>query len=348
MKIQHSFSLYYSLLLLFLATTAILISPSHGALGKCNPSDYKALMNIKKSLNNPYELTSWKPNTDCCEWYEVKCDRKTNRITELSLVRSSSVGGLSGQIPSSSGSLPYLESIVFRNYKNITGSIPLSITKLKHLSSLDLSYLSLSGPVPNFLNQLTALTYLGLSFNQFTGSIPPNLSELKNLVAMDLSMNRLTGSIPETFGSFPGPTTLHLYLSHNQLSGRIPKSLGALDGSIDLSWNRFVGDASMLFNPYHGSAYYIDLSRNQFEFDLTKVKFPMSLIWLDLSHNKIFGRIPDEIKGLVGLQTFNVSYNNLCGKIPYGGKMQSFHNTAYFHNKRLCGPPLMGCKNLNA
>ncbi|KAI3942264.1 hypothetical protein MKW92_006431 [Papaver armeniacum] len=306
MKIQHSFPLYYSLILLFLATTTTLISPSHGALGKCNPSDYKALMNIKKSLNNPYHLASWVPNTDCCEWYVVKCDRNTNRINELTVFQ----GEISGQIPSS-------------HLTNVTGTIPRSITKLKRLIMLDLTHLSLSGPVPNFLNQLTTLTYLDLSFNQFTGSIPPNLSELKNLGAINLSRNRLTGSIPESFGIL---------------------SLGSLDyGRIHLSRNRFAGDASVFFNAKHGLTSYIDLSRNQIEFDLSKVEFPKSLTWLDLSHNKIFGRIPEEIKGLE-LHMLNVSYNRLCGKIPYGGKMQSFDNTDYFHNKCLCGPPMAGCK----
>ncbi|KAI3876686.1 hypothetical protein MKX03_034195 [Papaver bracteatum] len=344
MKMQNPFPLYFSLFLLFLAVITILISPSHGALGKCNPSDYKALMNIKKSLNNPYHLASWKPNTDCCEWYVVKCDRKTNRINELSVFQ----GEISGQIPSSVGDLPYLERVTFRHLTNVTGTIPSSITKLKRLISLDLTYLSLSGPVPNFLNQLTNLNYLDLSFNQFSGSIPPNLSELKYLEAIHLDRNRLTGSIPESFGRFPGPVIPHLFLSHNQLSGPIPESLASLDyGTIDLSRNRFVGDASILFNSNHGLTTYIDLSRNQFEFDLSKVKFPKSLTWLDLSHNKIFGRIPEEIKGLE-LQKLDVSYNNLCGNIPYGGKMQSFQNTAYFHNKCLCGPPMTGCKKVNA
>lgn len=83
----------------------------------------------------------------------------------------------------------------------------------------------------------------------------------------------------------------------------------------------------------------IDLSRNLLEFDLTKVKFPKSLTSLDISHNKIFGGIPEEIKGL-DLQLLNVSYNRLCGQIPNGGKLQSFGNTSYFHNRCLCGPPL--------
>ncbi|KAI3964402.1 hypothetical protein MKX01_028737 [Papaver californicum] len=338
MRIQHQFLLYYSLFLFFLATTT-LIFPSLGALGKCSPSDYKALMNFKKSLNNTYELTSWVQNTDCCHWFGVRCDDKTNRVAGLI-----SIGGeISGRIPSSLGDLPYLVSIVFKNFKNITGSIPRSITKLKHLTLLDLSYLSLSGPVPNFLNQLTALTYLDLSYNRFSGSIPPNLSDLKYIRTIYFDGNKLTGSIPESFGRFTGIDSL--YLSRNKLTGPIPKSFGGLEyREIDLSRNKLVGDASMLFNPNHGLTTFIDFSRNQFEFDLTNVKFPKDLNWLDISHNKIFGGIPEEIKDLDNLYKLKVGYNRLCGKIPTGGNMQRFKSTSFFHNNCLCGSPLMSCK----
>ncbi|MCL7031115.1 hypothetical protein MKW94_029717 [Papaver nudicaule] len=339
MNIQLKF-LLYSLFLLFLSTA--LVSPSLGALGKCNPSDYKALMNIKKSLNNPYHLASWVPNTDCCNWYVVECDPKTNRINQLALFQ----GNISGQIPSSVGDLPYLETLVFRHLTNVTGSIPQSITKLKHLKMLRLSWTNLSGPIPNFLNQLTNLTFLDLSFNQFSGSIPPNLSDLKNLGALHLDRNKLTGSIPESFGKFSGSIP-DLYLSHNQISGPIPKSLGDVDFEvIDLSRNKLVGDASTLFRPNHTLTRTIDLSRNQLEFDLTKVQFPKSLSSLDISHNKIFGGIPEDIMGL-DLQLLNVSYNRLCGQIPNGGKLQSFDNTSFFHNRCLCGAPLVGCKQVN-
>ncbi|KAI3872400.1 hypothetical protein MKW92_010709 [Papaver armeniacum] len=328
--------LLYSLFLLLLSAT--LISPSLGALGKCNPSDYKALMNIKKSLNNPYHLASWVPNTDCCNWYVVECDPNTNRINQLTVFQ----GNISGQIPSSVGDLPYLETLVFRHLTNVTGSIPRSITKLKHLKMLRLSWTNLSGPIPNFLNQLTTLTYLDLSFNQFSGSIPPNLSDLKNLGTLHLDRNKLTGSIPESFGNFAA--SIYLFLSHNQLSGPIPKSLGDLDSEVlDLSRNKLVGDASTLFKPNHTVGRTIDLSRNQLQFDLTKVKFPKSLTSLDISHNKIFGGIPEDIIGL-DLQLLNVSYNRLCGQIPNGGKLQTFDNTSFFHNRCLCGPPLVGCK----
>ncbi|MCL7030914.1 hypothetical protein MKW94_005399 [Papaver nudicaule] len=340
MRTQHPFPLYYSLFLLFLSATT-LISPSLGDLGNCNPSDYRALMSIKKSLHKPDILDSWVQNTDCCNnWMGVRCDDKTNRVKELFIIE----GEISGQIPYSVGDLSYLESLDFRHHKNITGSIPKSITKLKHLKFLELSNMSLSGPIPQSLGQLTALTFLDLSENQLSGSIPPSLSNFRHIQTIRLAGNKLTGSIPESFGKLPAHVSL--LFSRNKLTGPLPKSLGSLDfGEIDLSRNKLVGDASMLFNPNHGSTWVIDLSRNQLEFDFTKVKFPKNLNLLDISHNKIYGRIPEEIKDSENLYTLKLGYNRLCGKIPTGGIMKHFKSTSYLHNKCLCGSPLkISCK----
>ncbi|MCL7036022.1 hypothetical protein MKW94_004582 [Papaver nudicaule] len=296
-------------------------------------------MNIKKSLipnELSYGLPSWVQNTDCCHWDGVRCDSKTNRVTDLGIAGSE----FSGQISSSVGDLPYLKNLGFRDFKNITGSIPRSITKLKHLKFLELSYLGLSGPIPNFLNQLTTLNYLYLTNNQFSGSIPPNLSDLKNIRTIQLNGNKLTGSIPESFGKFTGSVP-SIFLSGNKLTGPIPKSLGALDfGMIDLSSNRLVGDASMLFNPNHGLTGIINLSRNQFAFNFTNVKFPRNLNTLDISYNKIFGGIPQEIEGLESLEMLKLGYNRLCGNIPNGGRMQRFTSTSFMRSKCLCGSPL--------
>ncbi|KAF5187247.1 Leucine-rich repeat receptor-like protein kinase pxc2 [Thalictrum thalictroides] len=261
-------------LLLFLC--ASFITPSLSAF-LCHPSDYEALMEIKNALNNPYHLASWVPNTDCCGWYALQCDQKTNRVVELTIFS----GQVSGQIPSAVGKLPYLTNLTFRKLSNITGSIPRSVTKLKNLIVLRLSWLNLTGPVPDFLSELPNLTFLELNFNQFTGSIPSSLSKFTKLLALRLDRNQLTGSIPESFGHFSGSVP-DLYLSHNQLTGRIPQSFANMDFQrIDLSRNKLTGDASMLFKP-NGSTQIIDLSRNVFEFDFSKVKFPrQSLISLD-------------------------------------------------------------------
>ncbi|XP_042510568.1 polygalacturonase inhibitor-like [Macadamia integrifolia] len=306
---------------------------------RCNKHDYNALMRIKAALHNPYHLASWVPNTDCCDWYSVECDSTTNRIVTLSIFQAN----ISGQIPEAVGDLPYLNYVMFHHITNLTGTIPSTLTNLKHLTTLRLSNTNLSGPIPSFLSQIPSLDFLELSFNQFSGSIPSSLSSLANLTDLHLDRNSLTGSIPESFGKFKQPS-LSLYLSHNQLSGEIPKSLGDVDfNTIDLSRNMLQGDASMLFKA-NGSTEGIDLSRNHMlEFDLSKVEFAKNLQHLDISHNKIYGSIPEAITGL-DLQYLNVSYNRLCGKIPQGGKVQNFDSYSFYHNKCLCGSPLTACK----
>lgn len=103
-----------------------------------------------------------------------------------------------------------------------------------------------------------------------------------------------------------------------------------------------MGDISFLFGK-NKTLQTADFSRNLFEFDLSKVKFPESLENLDLNHNKIFGNLPVEMTEL-RLQFLNVSYNRLCGQIPVGGRLQSYDATEYFHNRCLCGSPLPPCK----
>uniref|UniRef100_A0A5B7BHW8 Putative polygalacturonase inhibitor n=1 Tax=Davidia involucrata TaxID=16924 RepID=A0A5B7BHW8_DAVIN len=306
---------------------------------RCNPNDKKALLKIKQAFGNPYHLASWDPKHDCCDWYCVKCDPTTNRITDLTIFSTSDI---SGQIPPSVADLLFLGNLVFRKLPNLTGNIPPFIAKLTHLRYLTLSWTNLSGPVPSFLSQLRNLTFIDLSYNKLTGAISPSLSELQNLDDLHLDRNKLTGSIPDSFGHFRGNVP-SLYLSHNQLTGSVPKSLGGLNfPHIDFSRNRLVGDISFLFGS-RKTIQIMDFSRNFFAFDLSKVKFPASLTWLDLSHNKITGRLPAGLTGM-DFQNLNVSYNQLCGRIPTGGVLQSLDYSSYFHNRCLCGAPLPACK----
>ncbi|CAN1151090.1 Polygalacturonase inhibitor, partial [Linum perenne] len=192
------------------------------------------LFKIKQSFGNPYLLASWTHDSDCCtSWYQVECDRTTNRIISLTIF----AGELSGQLPPSIGDLPFLEHLTFRKLTNLTGS------------------------VPGWLGQLKSLTFTDLSFNSLTGSIPSELARLPNLEALHLDRNKLTGRIPDSFGKFPKSPSL--YLSHNQLSGPIPTSMANYntDSGIDLSRNRLEGDASILFG-CDKSTWSVDLSRN--------------------------------------------------------------------------------------
>lgn len=326
--------------LLSITTTFFLLSLATPSLSQnCNPKDKKVLFQIKAAFGNPYHLASWRKDSDCCtSWYNVECDPVTSRINSLTIFS----GNISGQIPNAVGDLPFLETLILRHLTNLTGQIPIALTKLTNLKMLRLSWTNLSGPVPSFLSQLKNLTFLDLAFNDLSGSIPPSLSELHNLDALHLDRNKLTGTIPDSFGKFTGKVP-DLYLSHNQLTGSVPKSLGYLNFStIDISRNQLVGDLSFLFGT-NKSIQSLYFSRNMIEFDLTKVEFPASLTNLDFNHNKVFGSLPTRLTGL-DLQFFNVSYNRLCGQIPQGGSLQEFTSFEYFHNRCLCGAPLPACK----
>ncbi|CAI9100124.1 OLC1v1037054C1 [Oldenlandia corymbosa var. corymbosa] len=321
-------------LLLFLS----LPSPSTGAADdlKCNSNDKNALLQIKQGLNNPDNLADWVPTTDCCSWFGVECD--TGKVTSLRI----SDREVSGQISPAIGNLQYLRFLDISFLTNLTGTIPSTITRLTRLEILGLYGNKLSGPIPPSLGNFKSLRLLDLSYNLFSGSIPSSLSKLPSILGIDLGHNRLTGPIPESFGHFVGKTP-DLFLSNNFLSGPVPKSLGYVNFSseINLSSNNLTGDPTFLFGK-NKTVITVELSSNLFEFDLSNVAFPDSLKNLLLDHNKIFGRLPEGLTQLK-LQSLDVSYNNLCGKIPQGGILQRFAPMQYSNNKCLCGAPLPAC-----
>ncbi|XP_057783283.1 polygalacturonase inhibitor-like [Salvia miltiorrhiza] len=325
--------------LTILSLMSILSQPPLSHSIRCNPQDKQVLLKIKQAFNNAYHFASWNPDTDCCYWYIVKCDRKTNRIIDLNVITAN----ISGPIPDAVADLPFLESLTFHKIANLTGTLPRALTKLTHLKSLTISWTNISGPIPSYVSQFKNLTSLDLSFNDLSGPIPASLAQLRGLTGLMLDRNKLTGSIPESFGELPA-SLQYLDLSHNQLSGSIPKGWGGLNfTTLQLQRNRIEGDASALFGR-NKSIQNADLSRNMLEFDLSKVEFPDSLRYLDLNHNRIFGALP---AGLAGdtLTFLNVSYNRLCGRIPAGGVLQQMDYSSYFHNKCLCGAPLPDCKS---
>jgi Leucine rich repeat len=110
-----------------------------------------------------------------------------------------------------------------------------------------------------------------------------------------------------------------------------------------LSHNRLIGDASFLFGA-EKSTTEIYLAWNRMEFDISNVVFPKGLTDLDLSHNKLTGRVPASIRDLAKVHKLDLSYNKLCGEIPSGGLNMHMSVTAFGHNKCLCGTPLAPCR----
>ncbi|KAH0780826.1 hypothetical protein KY290_000424 [Solanum tuberosum] len=89
-------------------------------------------------------------------------------------------------------------------------------------TSMDMSSNNLSGDIPISLTRLVGLRSFNLSKNNLSGKIPNDIGDMKVLESVDLSENQLYGQIPQSFSSL---TTLgYLNLSDNNLSDMIPLS----------------------------------------------------------------------------------------------------------------------------
>ncbi|KAG5629254.1 hypothetical protein H5410_000971 [Solanum commersonii] len=95
-------------------------------------------------------------------------------------------------------------------------------TILALFTSMDMSSNNLSGDIPISLTRLAGLRSFNFSKNNLTGRIPNDIGYMKVLESVDLSENQLYGQIPQSISSL---TTLsYLNLSDNNLSGMISLS----------------------------------------------------------------------------------------------------------------------------
>jgi Leucine-rich repeat (LRR) protein len=245
------------------------------------------------------------------------------------------------------GSLPEfplngsLRMLVLSN-TTFSGTLPNSIGNLKMLSLIDLSYCNFNGSIPKSMTSLAQLLYLDMSSNYFVGSIP-SFNMGKNLTTIDLSNNNLSGQITST--RWEELLNLEvLNLRNNSLEGSIPMSLFSLPSlqKLTLSNNRFSGQLNELLNVSSCLLETLDLSYNNLEgpipmslFEIQSLRslslsnnslglassklktYPHFLInqstlsSIDLSNNKIHGKIPNWIWKLPYLDSLNLSYNHL-------------------------------------
>ncbi|KAI5340100.1 PREDICTED: receptor [Prunus dulcis] len=176
-------------------------------------------------------------------------------------------------VPSSIGNLTQLSYLSMSSFNDVSkGKLSVSfswvgkLTKLYHLSLGDTN---IEGELPSWLMKLTQLTTLILDDNNLQGPIPRSLFQLKNLEYLLLSGNKLSGLVE--FDQFSKLKRLKgLDLSNNMLSVGIRNDLSA---TLPKLQTLALGFCNLTEFP--------NFLKNQSE-----------LIELDLSYNKIYGRIP--------------------------------------------------------
>ncbi|XP_030520228.2 polygalacturonase inhibitor-like [Rhodamnia argentea] len=105
----------------------LLILLPRPATAAIRPSeDKQVLPQTRSALNNPYLLTTWNKDSDCCKWYGVECHDQTHCVVALAFQCSDLP-----RIPSEVGDVTYLQELIFHKLTNLTDPIPQSLTRLK-------------------------------------------------------------------------------------------------------------------------------------------------------------------------------------------------------------------------
>ncbi|XP_039173285.1 receptor-like protein EIX2 [Eucalyptus grandis] len=210
---------------------------------------------------------------------------------------------LSGVIPSSLGNLTRLGSIYLSN-NSLQGEIPVTMNYCRNLLVLDLGENKISGSVPHWFGpSFQFLQILRLRENMFNGSIPSQLCSLPALRMLDLAVNNLTRTIPNCLGYMIG-----MKLPKNVDQGNALSPTYEAEPSVNDSMPAGLG--RNFWKRLH-----VEQVMKGIDLDYTTLALRL-MVNLDLSSNKLIGRIPEELTLLSKLRGLNLSHNFLFGGIP--------------------------------
>nr|BAF98595.1 CM0545.400.nc [Lotus japonicus] len=222
---------------------------------------------------------------------------------------------LRGQLPKSNWSNPlrYLDLSI----NNLRGQIPSSLFHLTQLSYLSLSGNKLVGPIPSKTAGLSKLNSLSLASNMLNGTIPHWCYSLPSLLLLDLGDNQLTGSISE-FSTY-SLEVLHLY--NNQIQGKFPESIFEFENltELDLSSTHLSGPLDFHKFSNLKRLSFLSFSHSSFlsiNFDSSVDYVLPNLQYLHLSSCNVDGSFPKFLAQLENLQELDLSHNKIHGKVP--------------------------------
>ncbi|XP_017217314.1 receptor-like protein EIX2 [Daucus carota subsp. sativus] len=272
----------------------------------------------------------------------------------------------SGVLPDLSGCLSLQELRLGEN--KLTKWETQSTGLLSSLEELDLSMNSMCSTInEEHLFNLSSLKYLSTSFNSLTfefnsewlppfklrdlslascksGTNFPNWIRNQEFIGhLDISNNQISDTIPTWFGNLS--SVAHLNLSSNKIRGKFPFNFFLIQ-DIDLSSNYFDGPLPAI----SVNCLKINLSQNKFSGTLLSMlvvkDFPLR--FLDISHNQLFGALPDKWMHLQGLVFLNLEYNNFSGRIPKSIGCLVSLRTLILRNNQLSGDLPVSIRNCSS
>ncbi|KAM3199310.1 hypothetical protein P3L10_031670 [Capsicum annuum] len=290
-------------------------------------------------------------------------------LTHLNLFKSS----FSGQIPLEISHLSKLQSLSLSpssetNLRLAARDFKLLFQNLTKLTDLQLKGINISSTISlNFFSHLTTLRLLSLSNCNLRGPIPKSLSNLTRLELLVLDGNTLNGTMPSWMFS-QLPSLRYLILSNNHFSGQLEDfKSNSLSGYVDVSLFSDLKQLRVLDLSYNSISLTnenkvnvtwlesldklglaacevkeleflrsakqlqeLDLSNNKIQgripvwawsnwmFSMrSSLPIPPNTTWLFfISQNNMSGEIPSSICNLTSLEMLDLGRNNLRGEIP--------------------------------
>ncbi|KAI8007391.1 Receptor-like protein EIX2 [Camellia lanceoleosa] len=262
--------------LTFLNLSKNMFSGSISFLCAISGTDYFNYLDLSSNL-----LSGGLPNC----WEHLKA------LTVINLANNN----FSGTLPSSIGSLNAIEALQLRN-NSFSGRLPKSMNKCVQLKIIDLEQNRFTGKIQAWIGMhLTSLIVLSLRSNKFYGSIPQDICYLNYIQVLDLSQNDLSGKLPQCFGNF---------------SALVQSNSSDSEETSNFTYTTYEDGMYVTHVDYYVSNALVQWKGQEREFKKLGL-----LKMIDLSSNKLTGKIPQQVASLAGLVCLNLSRNNLGGRI---------------------------------
>ncbi|XP_058069579.1 LRR receptor-like serine/threonine-protein kinase HSL2 [Magnolia sinica] len=235
------------------------------------------------------------------------------RNSELVSVDLSS-NGFEGDFPPSLCDRKKLEELVAFNNR-FSGGLPETFGDCGRLTYVRISNSGLAGEVSGGFWGLPRLYTLELSGNRFSGEISSTIAGARNLTRFIISGNNFTGKFPREICELSELTLIDAH--NNRFSGELPACITQIKNleKLDLQENEFSGEIPVNVSSWRQLTE-LNLSENDLSGGIPAQLGELPVMtYLDLSGNSLSGEIPRDLTNLK-LNSFNLSANNLVGRIP--------------------------------